>query len=46
VSQALALPPADHVRLLHPVGRRGVATIAARGVEWIERAVPIADLAE
>ncbi len=37
--------PADHVRILHPEGRRGIATVARGGERWTERAVPIADLA-
>lgn len=39
------LPPADHVRLLHPAGRRGGATIASISQErWSERIVAIDDL--
>ena len=38
--------PADHVRILHPEGRRGIATVARGGERWTERAVPIADLAD
>jgi hypothetical protein len=45
-ASAPGLLPADHVRLLHPVERRGKATIAVRGDRWVERAVPIADLAD
>ena len=41
----LDLPPADHVRILHPDGRRGIATIAQGGARWRETAVPIAELA-
>lgn len=37
--------PADHVRVLHPQGRRGIATVARGGKQWKEQAVPIADLA-
>lgn len=38
----LHLPPADHVRLLHPAGRKGGATIASLAWEkWTERIVPI-----
>ncbi len=47
VTPATALPmltPSDHVRLLHPCTRRGVATVANRDGKWIERVVPIADL--
>jgi hypothetical protein len=40
----LCLLPADHVQLLHPIGRRGVATVATRDRRWVERAVAIADL--
>jgi hypothetical protein len=36
--------PADHVVMLHPPGRRGVATVARGGKRWQETAVPIADL--
>ncbi|MGY6251689.1 hypothetical protein ACXIUS_29915 [Bosea thiooxidans] len=40
-----SLPPADHVRLLHPVGRKGGATIASIAHErWSERIVAIDDL--
>jgi prophage antirepressor-like protein len=41
---SLDLLPADHVRLLHPEGRRGVATIVQRDPVWLERAIPLADL--
>lgn len=43
-----ALLPADHVRVLHPQGRRGLAAVARRDSteRWIERAIPIADLPE
>jgi hypothetical protein len=41
-----AFAPADHVRVLHPEGRRGVATVALGGEKWTEKAVPIADLAD
>jgi hypothetical protein len=34
----LKLTPADHARMLHPSGRRGVVTIAQRGETWVERA--------
>src|SRR4051812_44164814 len=37
--------PADHVRVLHPEGRRGVATVARGGERWTEKAIPVADLA-
>jgi len=43
-AEQLSLLPADHVRILHPVGRRGVATIAQGGGLWAETAVSIADL--
>jgi hypothetical protein len=47
-AEARPLPgfaPADHVRVLHPEGRRGVVTVARGGEQWTERAIPIADLA-
>jgi hypothetical protein len=39
------LHPADHVRVLHPLDRRGIVTVARGGDHWCEVAVPIADLA-
>lgn len=39
------LPPADHVRMLHPAGRRGSATVARVQAErWNERVVRLDDL--
>jgi hypothetical protein len=40
----LDLLPPDHVRLLHPAGRRGIATVAWGGDLWREVAVPISEL--
>lgn len=38
------LPP-DHMRLLHPAGRRGIVTLSnVREGDWIEKAFPIQDL--
>jgi hypothetical protein len=39
-----AFGPADHVQLLHPKGRRGVATVAQGGASWTERTVTIEEL--
>jgi hypothetical protein len=38
------LGPADHVRLLHPEGRRGIITVASGGRNWVEGSVALAQL--
>jgi hypothetical protein len=43
-AERLDLLPPDHVRLLHPIGRRGIATVAYGGERWREVAVSIAEL--
>ncbi len=43
--ERLQLLPADHVRILHPAGQRGVVTIAQGGCTWHERPLPVAELA-
>jgi hypothetical protein len=36
--------PSDHIKVLHPGGGRGVATIARGGSRWIEKPIPLDEL--